>query len=56
MKVRHRHLLNREPIDARPRLQYHGKHKVTAMVKNLHGYIFNPVELQTYDFYSMYRS
>jgi peptide/nickel transport system substrate-binding protein len=30
--------------------------KVTVMVKNLHGYVFNPVELDTYDFYSMYRS
>jgi peptide/nickel transport system substrate-binding protein len=30
--------------------------QVTVMVKNLQGYVFNPVELQTYDFYSMYRS
>jgi hypothetical protein len=29
---------------------------VTVMVKSLRGYVFNPVELQTYDFYSMYRS
>jgi peptide/nickel transport system substrate-binding protein len=30
--------------------------QVTVMVKSLRGYVFNPVELQTYDFYSMYRS
>ena len=30
--------------------------KVTVMVKSLRGYVFNPVELDTYDFYSMYRS
>lgn len=30
--------------------------QVTVMVKSLQGYVFNPVELQTYDFYSMYRS
>jgi peptide/nickel transport system substrate-binding protein len=30
--------------------------QVTVMVKSLQGYVFNPVELQTYDFYHMYRS
>ena len=30
--------------------------QVTILAKNLHGYVFNPVELQTYDFYSLYRS
>jgi peptide/nickel transport system substrate-binding protein len=30
--------------------------QVTVMGKNLQGYVFNPVELQTYDFYHMYRS
>ena len=30
--------------------------QVTVLVKGLQGYVFNPVELQTYDFYSMYRS
>lgn len=29
--------------------------QVTVLAKNLRGYVFNPVELQTYDFYSMYR-
>ncbi|HZS92939.1 MAG TPA: ABC transporter substrate-binding protein [Chloroflexota bacterium] len=30
--------------------------QATVLAKNLQGYVFNPVELQTYDFYSMYRS
>ncbi len=30
--------------------------QVTILSKNLHGYVFNPVELQTYDFYGMYRA
>jgi peptide/nickel transport system substrate-binding protein len=30
--------------------------QITILAKNLHGYIFNPVKLQTYGFYSMYRS
>lgn len=30
--------------------------QVTILAKNLHGYVFNPLDLQTYDFYAMYRS
>lgn len=30
--------------------------QVTVLGKRIHGYVFNPVELQTYDFYSMYRA
>lgn len=29
---------------------------VTIMVKNLQGYVFNPLAIQTYGFYTMYRS
>jgi hypothetical protein len=30
--------------------------QASVLVKNLQGYVFNPVKLQTYGFYSMYRS
>jgi peptide/nickel transport system substrate-binding protein len=30
--------------------------QVTILAHNLHGYVANPVQLQTYSFYSMYRS
>jgi peptide/nickel transport system substrate-binding protein len=30
--------------------------QVTVMAKSLRGFIFNPVELQTYDFYHLYRA
>lgn len=30
--------------------------QASVLVKNLQGYVFNPVKLQTYAFYSMYRS
>jgi peptide/nickel transport system substrate-binding protein len=30
--------------------------QVTVLSRSLQGYVFNPVELQTYDFYSMYRA
>jgi peptide/nickel transport system substrate-binding protein len=30
--------------------------QVTILAKNLQGYVFNPVKLQTYGFYTMYRS
>lgn len=30
--------------------------QVSVLGAHIHGYVFNPVELQTYDFYTMYRS
>jgi ABC-type transport system substrate-binding protein len=30
--------------------------QVSILAHNLHGYVFNPLDLQTFDFYALYRS
>lgn len=39
-----------------PAIWYAEPAQATAMAANLHGYVFNPVELRTFYFYTMYRS